>query len=236
MTIGKDFELTWLGHAAFHLKTPGGKHVLFDPWIDNPKCPDRWKSFERVDMLLLTHGHADHAGSAPDLVRKHQPEIPGMFEICLWLENEGAKNIRPMNKGGSQTVAGLEVQMVHADHSSGINGSKGVLVGGEACGFVVTLENGFRIYHAGDTNVFGDMRLIGELYAPDVACLPIGGLFTMGPREAAKAIELLGPRWVVPMHYGTFPPLTGTPDELRRHLTAGTKTEIVALEPGQTLK
>jgi L-ascorbate metabolism protein UlaG (beta-lactamase superfamily) len=202
MMIGKDFELTWLGHAAFHLKSPGGKHVLFDPWLDNPKCPDRWKSFEHVDVLLVTHGHADHAGSAPDLVRKHQPEIPGMFEICLWLEHEGAKNIRPMNKGGSQTVAGL----------------------------------GFRIYHAGDTNVFGDMRLIGELYAPDLACLPIGGLFTMGPREAAKAIELLDPRWVVPMHYGTFPPLAGTPDELRRHLTAGTKTEVVALEPGQTLK
>jgi L-ascorbate metabolism protein UlaG (beta-lactamase superfamily) len=236
VNVGKDFELTWLGHAGFHLRTPGGRSVLFDPWLDNPKYPAKWRTFERVDVLFVTHGHFDHAGSAPALVKQNQPHVVGIFETCLWLEGQGAKNLHQMNKGGSTTVEGLEVTMVHADHSCGISQGDQVLYGGEAVGFVVRLENGFTIYHAGDTNVFGDMKLIGELYKPDLACLPIGSLFTMGPREAARAVELLAPRYVVPMHYGTFPALTGTPADLAKLLSGRPDLDLAVLEPGETLR
>jgi L-ascorbate metabolism protein UlaG (beta-lactamase superfamily) len=237
MAIARDFELTWLGHAAFRLRTPGDRIVLFDPWIENPACPANLEPFDRIDLILISHGHKDHLGQAVELAHQHAPEVVGIFECCLWLERQGVQNTRPMNKGGTQTVAGdVQVTMVHADHSSGIREGDRVVYGGEAVGYVLTLENGFRIYHAGDTNVFGDMRLIHELYEPDLALLPIGGLFTMSPREAAKSIELLRPRHVVPMHYGTFPPLVGTPDELKTAVTSPAEVQIHALQPGETLR
>jgi len=235
----RGFRLTWLGHAAFRLDTPGGKVLLFDPWLGNPKAPaGALGALAHVDAILPTHGHSDHLGDTVAIGRKFQPEIPCIFEIHLYLEKKGLTKTLPMNKGGTQKVWGLDVTMVGADHSSGITDPDvpgEVIDGGEPCGFVVELENGFRLYHAGDTNLFGDMKTIGELYRPDLALLPIGGLFTMGPREAALAARWLAPRWIVPMHYGTFPPLAGTPEELEKEL-AGAETRVVRATPGEVLQ
>jgi L-ascorbate metabolism protein UlaG (beta-lactamase superfamily) len=235
--LDRGCRITWLGHAAFRVDSPGGKVLLLDPWLGNPKAPHGADSLDRLDVILPTHAHSDHLGDTVALARRFQPEVPCVFELHLYLQRKGVKETRPMNKGGTQTVAGgIRVTMVSADHSAGFvdtEDAPGTIYGGEPCGFVVELENGFRFYHAGDTNVFGDMKWIGELYRPDVALLPIGGLFTMGPREAAAATRLLGVKTVVPMHYGTFPPLAGTPDELVREL--GTSdVQVVALRPGET--
>jgi len=170
------------------------------------------------------------------IVKKHNPMVVGIFELCQWLQKKGARQISPMNKGGTQTVAGIKITMVHAVHSCGIQEDDGTMVyGGEACGYVLELPGGVKLYHAGDTAVFGDMKIIGELYAPDLALLPIGDHYTMGPREAALAVRLLNIRHVVPMHYGTFPVLTGRPATLRELTSDFPSLEIHALKPGETL-
>ena len=227
-------KFTWLGHGTFHIQTPGGYSVLVDPWVmNNPACPDERKQFEKIDVMLCTHGHFDHIGDAVELAKQHKPTAVGAFELCNWLQKKGVEKISPMNKGGSQTVADIRVTMVHADHSCGIDDDGQTVYGGEPCGYVIEFESGLRVYHAGDTAVFGDMRIIHELYAPQIAFLPIGDRFTMGPREAAYAIGLLRPHLVVPMHFGTFPLLTGTPGELRSFVEGG--VEIRELHPGGTL-
>jgi len=229
----KGIKLTWLGHSTFRVETPGGKTIIIDPWImGNPMCPESEKKVKKVDVLLCTHGHGDHIGDAVEIVRHHNPVVVGIYELCLWLQKKGAKQISPMNKGGTQTVCDVKVTMVHADHSCGIQDGDQVVYGGEACGYVIEFENGVKIYHAGDTNVFGDMAIIRELYAPEIAMLPIGDLFTMGPREAAYAVNLLKPKAVIPMHFGTFPVLTGTPGVLQK-LVPG--VEVVAMKPGVTI-
>jgi L-ascorbate metabolism protein UlaG (beta-lactamase superfamily) len=229
-------KLTWLGHATFKITTPSGKVVLVDPWVTgNPACPEALKKFERLDVMLITHGHFDHIGDAVDLARKHRPQIVAIYETCAWLESKGIPNTLPMNKGGTQKVGEIEVTMVNAIHSCGILDEGKIVYGGEACGYVIRLPGGFSVYHAGDTTVFGDMKIIGELYAPDLACLPIGDLFTMSPREAALAIRLLNANDVVPMHFGTFPPLTGTPEALRTLTQDISGLEIHAMKPGETL-
>jgi len=232
-------KITWLGHASFALTTPSGSVILIDPWLTgNPVCPPALKKPARVDAILITHGHGDHFGDVLPLARTHKPKIAAIYETAMWLQSEGIENVMLMSKGGTQKVGDVEVTMVNAFHSNGIeSGQPGepVIYGGEAAGFIVRMPEGLTIYHAGDTCVFGDMRIIGELYRPEVACLPIGDLYTMGPREAAYAIRLLGVHHVIPMHYGTFPALTGTPEALRADTKDIAELEIHALKPGESL-
>ena len=229
-------KLIWLGHGTFKVQTPGGKTILIDPWVEgNPACPERLKQFEKLDLMLITHGHFDHIADAVALAKKHKPVVVAIWETCQWLASKGVENTVDMNKGGTEKLGEVEVTMVHADHSCGILDDGKIIYGGESCGYVVRFANGFTLYHAGDTNVFGDMKIIAELYRPDLACLPIGDRYTMSPREAAYAPRLLGVRAVVPMHYGTFPILTGTPEALKE-LTKDIKgLEVIALKPGDTL-
>lgn len=242
MGLDRETGITWYGHACAEVRTPGGKIILIDPWFGNPKSPRTADSIDRCDLLLVTHGHSDHMGDAVSLASRLRPVWPCIHEMSLWLARRlpgGADAVIGMNKGGTVVVDGIRVTMTSADHSAGDwnPGAETTLYLGEPAGFVVELENGFRFYHAGDTNVTSDMRLIGELYRPDLALLPIGGHFTMGPREAALAVEYLGVSDVMPIHYGTFPLLAGTPAELRdeldrRGLSAVT---IHAPEPGGSL-
>jgi L-ascorbate metabolism protein UlaG (beta-lactamase superfamily) len=227
-------KITWLGHATFRLQTPKGKTILVDPWVmQNPACPAKEKDVQSVDVMLVTHGHGDHIGDAVEIAKKHHPKVVGIPELCGWLEKKGIKQIAMMNKGGTQQVGDIKVTMVHADHSCGIQDGDQLVYGGEACGYVIEFENGVKIYHAGDTNVFGDMKIIHELYAPDIAMLPIGDHFTMGPREAAYACGLLKPKTVIPMHFATFPVLTGTPAALSK-LAGG--VQVLEMKPGQTIE
>ena len=242
MALDRETTFTWYGHACVEVRTPGGKVILIDPWFSNPLSPRTADSVERCDLLLVTHGHGDHMGEGLALASRLHPVWPCIHEMSLWLSRRlpgGGDAVTGMNKGGTLEAAGLRVTMTHADHSAGDWNAAGetTLYLGEPAGFVVEVENGFRFYHAGDTNVFGDMRLIGELYRPDIALLPIGGHYTMGPREAALAVELLGVRHVMPIHYGTFPILAGTPDQLRSQLDArGLRSvEIHAPAPGGTV-
>jgi L-ascorbate metabolism protein UlaG (beta-lactamase superfamily) len=226
-------KLTWLGHATFRVETPAGTIILIDPWVmGNPMCPEREKSVKNVDILLCTHGHFDHIGDAVEIARKHNPKVVGIPELCGWLEGKGVKQTASMNKGGTQSVGDIKVTMVHADHSCGILDGDQIVYGGEACGYVVEFSNGVKIYHAGDTNVFGDMEIIRELYAPDIALIPIGDHYTMGPREAAYACNLLKPKTVIPMHFGTFPVLTGKPSELQKLVP---EIEVRQMKPGETI-
>lgn len=227
-------KLTWLGHAGFLIESDDGTKVAIDPWTDAPTFPGT--DLSGVDVVLLTHGHFDHASSAPQLLKDSGATAYCIFEVSAWLQQNGVaeKNAVGMNKGGTVEHEGWKFTMVHADHSSGCPGPDGgIVAGGDPAGFVIETPDGEVLYHAGDTNVFGDMALISELYHPLVALLPIGGHFTMAPREAAKAVELLGVEHVVPMHFGTFPILTGTPDQLRELLP--THVEVHAMDPGDSL-
>ena len=224
-----DASLTWLGHASFRLDTPGGKRIYVDPWLDNPKCPDAEKEPERCDVIAVTHGHSDHTGSVVDISRKFGPlPIVAMVELKGWLKAQGAQadDLPGPNKGGTVEAEGIKFTLTNAFHSS--SADDGTYLG-EPAGIVVELEDGKTIYFAGDTCVFSDMQLIGRLYSPDVAVLPIGGHFTMDPRAAGLACELLGVQRVVPCHYGTFPLLPGTPDELRQHAPG---VQVDDVEPG----
>jgi L-ascorbate metabolism protein UlaG (beta-lactamase superfamily) len=225
--------ITWLGHSTFIIRTPGGKRVIFDPWLTgNPSCPDAMKKPPKVDLILVSHGHFDHMEDLVSVARESGAPVVGSFELCDWLGRKGISTVSPMNKGGSQEIAGLRVTMTDARHSSGYVDNGLMVYMGEPAGYVMRLEDGMVIYYSGDTCLFGDMRLIGEMYKPEIAILPIGDRFTMDPAAAAKACEFLGVKQVVPIHWGTFPLLTGTPEALRKHVPRG--VQILELKPGET--
>ncbi|HZT52948.1 MAG TPA: metal-dependent hydrolase [Gaiellaceae bacterium] len=226
--------LTWLGHASFRLDSPGGKRIYVDPFLTgNPKCPQDEASPERVDVIAVTHGHGDHVGDTVDLAKQHGCPVVALVELSRWLADQGVDQAKlpGPNKGGTVAVDGVRFTLTNAFHSgSAPDGS----YGGEPAGIVVTLEDDTAVYFAGDTCVFGDMKLIGRIYQPSVAVLPIGDHYTMGPREAAVALELLGTSRCVPCHWGTFPVLQGTPAQLRELAPQG--VEIVDVEPGGTIE
>lgn len=226
-------EITWLGHAATRIRLDDGTTVHIDPWLQgNPACPEDEHTQDRCDAVFITHGHFDHVSGAPGLVRNHDARFHAIHEIAVWAEGIGIEEAVGSNKGGTvESVAGIRASLVDAVHSSGISGDDGIVPGGEAGGWVLEFPGGPTIYHAGDTTVFGDMALIGELWSPDIALLPIGGWYTMGPAHAARAARMLGVETVIPIHFGTFPILAGTPDELEEH--AAGDFEVVALEIGE---
>lgn len=233
-----EIAITWLGHAAFSITTPEGKVVLIDPFLaGNPACPDELKEPDTVDVLLVSHGHGDHLGDAVPIALRTAPEaVVSTVDIAGWLEQQGVANAIGMNKGGTIRVADLAVKMVHADHTSSIAEDGRLVAGGESVGFIVTFSSGLKLYFAGDTALFGDMALFGRLYQPDLAILPIGDHFTMGPEDAAEACRMLGVKRVIPCHYGTFPLLTGTLEAFRGAAEDISDLEICAMQPGETIR
>ena len=228
-------RITWLGHSTFHIAPDNGPAILIDPWFDgNPSFPSGY-SCDRVDLLLITHGHADHTGDVLAVAEQFSPEIVCNYEISLWLGSKGVDAVG-MNKGGCYSTQGVRVSMTHAQHSSSISEDGKIIYAGEPAGFVVKLPDGRAFYHAGDTNVFSDMSLIRRIYEPTLAFLPIGDLFTMGPKEASVACEFLEPSVVIPMHWGTFPVLTGTPEKLRAALGPDSPVMVPDIDPGETFE
>lgn len=241
MALGRDTSITWLGHGGVEIATPGGLTVLIDPWFGNPNSPRTQPQQAACDVLLVTHGHFDHFDADTlALARRLHPVMPCIHELSLFLTGElgDAAEIIGMNQGGTVETKGLKVTMVPAEHSNGdLMGSDRVHYFGNPIGFVIELENGYRVYHSGDTTVFSDMALIRDLYRPELAMLSIGGHFTMDPPAAALAVELLGVKDVLPIHWGTFPILAGTPKALADAVKArGVKATVHDWKPGDTVR
>ena len=233
------FEIRYLGHSTILITLSSKKKILIDPWLEgNPSCPENFKNLDGIDLICLTHGHSDHTGSAVELAIKTKAVVCATYELATLLAKDGVpeSQIQFMNKGGSVTIPTVDditVTLTHAIHSNSYTSKDGTTnYAGEACGIVLSGKGGLSIYHAGDTSLFNDMSLIRELYHPEVALLPIGDRFTMGPKEAAMATRLLHPKYVIPIHWGTFPPLTGTTKEFATALE-GSESEVVALNPGE---
>ena len=236
MAINDGVSFTWIGHGTWLARTAAGRTILIDPWVmNNPVAPERLKKIESLDIMVVTHGHFDHIHDAVEIGKATNPKVIAQFETAAWLEKKGvpAATALASNKGGMVEVDGIQFTMTHADHSCGISDGDQIVYGGEAVGYVIRFENGFTIYFSGDTGIFGDMALIGELYKPEVAFLPVGGHYIMEPRQAAKAAQLLGVKTVVPMHFGTFPILDGTPAQVRELLVPG--IEILDIKPGDVV-
>lgn len=228
--------ITWLGHATVHVTTPAGTEILIDPFMEhNPSYPQSYRLPEKLDMMLLSHGHGDHIADAVTVTKKHKPQVVAIYELAAWMASKGAPDTVGMNMGGSYKFKDVTVSMVEAHHSSSIQDGDATIYAGDAAGFVIAAEGAPILYHAGDTSVFSDMRIIRELYAPEIGMLPIGDHYTMGPRAAALAAQYLGLKTVIPIHYGTFPQLTGTPGELEKHLK-GHGTALLAPKPGESLQ
>src|SRR6266849_6065572 len=236
MPLNADVSFTWVGHGTWKVRSARRKDILIDPWVmNNPVAPEKLKTVERCDLMLITHGHFDHVHDALEIARATTPKIVTIHEIGVWLTSKGinAASITAGNQGGTIDVDNIKITLVHAEHSCGISDGDQIIYGGTACGLVIEFENGFTVYFAGDTDVFGDMALIAELSHFDVAFLPIGGFYTMGPERAAKAVSLLGVKTVVPMHFGTFPILAGRPNQLQE--LVGSSVEVLDIKPGDTV-
>ena len=230
--------ITYLGHATFRVVTPGAEQIIIDPFLtDNPTTPEELEQVGDLDTILITHGHFDHFADAIPLAQETGATVISNFEIMSYLQSQGVENAQPIQKGGTAQIGGIRVTATHAFHSSSIQTEDGSLIyGGEPMGYIVEFESGFKLYHAGDTAIFGDMRLIGEIYRPDLALLPIGNTVVMSPFEAAHATRLLGVDHVVPIHYGTFPFLPGTPEEFQEHLSKLAPDAVVhVMKPGDDL-
>ena len=233
-------RITYLGHATFRLTTPGDERILIDPFLtNNPTTPEDMKDPGALDTILITHGHFDHFDDTINFAQETGAQTVSNFEIFSYLQSKGVENAAPLQKGGTARIGGIKVTATHAFHSSSIAEEDGTIVyGGEPVGFVVEFESGFKVYHAGDTALFGDMQLIGELYKPDLAILPIGDRLVMGPFEAAHAARLLGVGHVVPIHYSTdvLPLFTGTPEEFQKQVSeVAPDVEVHVMEPGDDL-
>jgi L-ascorbate metabolism protein UlaG (beta-lactamase superfamily) len=233
-------RITYLGHATFRLVTAGGEQIIIDPFLtNNPQTPDDLKRVGELDTILITHGHFDHFDDVESLAAQTGAGTVSNFEIMSYLQGQGIEKAVPIMKGGSAPVGGVRVTATHAMHSSSIALDDGSMIyGGEPLGYVIEFESGFKLYHAGDTALFGDMQLIGEIYSPDLALLPIGDRLTMGPLEAAHAARLLRVEHVVPMHYSTdvMPIFTGTPEKFQEHLaTIAPDVKVHVMEPGDEL-
>lgn len=235
--IGKGVKVTFLGHAAFKIVSPKGVVIYIDPFLSkNPKTPEEMKNVEKADLILVTHGHGDHLGDTLSMVEKTNAKIVVIPELGKYLAQKGAKNVVGMNKGGTITSHGIAITMVNALHSSSTMEGEQIVYLGDPAGFIIRFENGFTLYHAGDTGIFGDMKILGEIYNPELSLLPIGSHFTMDPREAAYATKLLRSKYVIPMHYGTFPVLTGTPEDFLKWMKEVPQTKVLVLKPGETVQ
>ena len=231
-------RITYLGHSTFRFATAGGEQILIDPFLtDNPQTPEDLKQVGDLDTMLITHGHFDHFLDAIPVAQQTGALVVSNFEIFAYLQSQGIENAMPVQKGGTAQVGGIKVTATHAFHSSSIQTEDGSLIyGGEPLGYIVEFESGFKLYHAGDTAIFGDMQLIGELYRPDLALLPIGNQVVMSPFEAAHAARLLGIRHVVPIHYGTFPFVPGTPEQFQEEISSvAPGVNVHVMQPGDDL-
>ena len=229
--------ITWCGHATVKLTLSNGKVVLIDPWLaENPACPDDLKQPARCDLIVLTHGHFDHTADVAALVEKFNPPVVGNFELCSALgTTNGEADYRAMNTGGTQVIDGVSVTLTQAMHSSSVDTDGGPMYAGMPNGAVISAAGHASVYHAGDTDVFGDMQLIARLLKPKVCILPIGDHFTMGAKGAALAAEMLQPEAIIPLHYKTFPVLAESADAFRKALPAGLKKKLIAAQVGQEI-
>lgn len=235
MTSSTGTRITWLGHATVLVQTAQGTTILIDPFIaQNPKYPKTFDLPSKIHYILLTHGHGDHISDAVPVAKKHGSTVVAIYELAAFIGGKGVPDTIGMNLGGTIEMEDVQATMVEAKHSSGAEDESGTHYVGVATGFVLRVKNGPVLYHAGDTTVFGDMKMIAELYHPEVAMLPIGGYYTMGPTEAAVAVRLLQPKTVLPLHFGTFPPLKGTPKQLAELVGAG--VHVVQWNPGDTFQ